>query len=237
MTAFNLLHIDDEADIREIVEISFGLDPAFTIRSCESGAEGLAAAAEWNPDVILLDVMMPVMDGPATLASLRGNPVTAGIPVIFMTARAQARELDRFRRLGAIGVIAKPFDPMTLAASVRSYLPQMPDPLEELRAGFVQRVGRDIAALSEHCATLKDGAPPPSTLESIRHIAHSLSGAGGIYGFSEISTAAAAVEDAALAGLAGTLSAGDLSAALASLIDGAPSAGKRAGHAGATSPR
>jgi two-component system OmpR family response regulator len=237
MTAFRLLHIDDEADIREIVEISLGLDPAFTIRSCESGAEGLAAAAEWNPDVILLDVMMPVMDGPATLAGLLDNPATADVPVIFMTARAQARELDRFRTLGAIGVIAKPFDPMTLAASVRSYLPQSPDPLEKLRAGFAQRVRRDIAALSEHCATLKDGTPPPPTLESIRHIAHSLSGAGGIYGFPEISTAAAAIEDAALAGLAGTLSARDLSAALNNLVAGATSAGKPAGHAGAGSPR
>jgi len=223
MTAFRLLHIDDEADLREIIEISLGLDPAFSIRSCESGAEGLAVAAEWKPDVILLDVMMPVMDGPATLAGLLDNPATAGIPVIFMTARAQARELDRFRTLGAIGVIAKPFDPMTLAASVRSYLPQIPDPLEARRAGFVQRVRRDIAALSEHCATVMDGATPPSTLESIRHIAHNLSGAGGVYGFSEISDAAAAVEDAALAGLAGRLSVEEVSAALNNLIDSAPS--------------
>src|ERR1700710_2245642 len=79
-------------------------------------------AARNNPDIILLDVMMPVMDGAATLARLRANPVTAGIPVVFMTARAQSRELDLFRSLGAVGVIPKPFNPMTLAASVRAYI-------------------------------------------------------------------------------------------------------------------
>jgi CheY-like chemotaxis protein len=202
MAAIRVLHVDDEADLREIIEISLGLDPAFTVRSCESGAEGQAVAAEWAPDVILLDVMMPVMDGPATLAGLRRNPETAGIPVIFMTARAQARELEHLRALGAVGVIAKPFDPMTLAASVRNYLPPVADPLEELRARFLLRVSRDIAALSEHRARLEGGPASSQMLERIKQIAHSLSGAGGIYGYQDISDAAAAVEDAALARLA-----------------------------------
>jgi CheY-like chemotaxis protein len=222
MHTIRVLHIDDEPDIREIIEISLGLDRAFTIRSCESGAEGLVAAAEWGPDVIILDVMMPVMDGPATLAKLRENPKTAGIPVIIMTARAQVRELDRFRALGAVGVIAKPFDPMTLAASVRSYLPKIAAPLDELRAGFLQRVKRDIAVLSEHRDALKDGTAAPRALAVIRHIAHRLSGAGGIYGFFELSNAAAAVEDATLAGSAGDQSSEVLSDALNHLIDSAP---------------
>jgi len=222
MHTIRVLHIDDEPDIREIIEISLGLDRAFTIRSCESGAEGLVAAAEWNPDVIILDVMMPVMDGPATLAKLRENPKTAGIPVIIMTARAQVRELDRFRALGAVGVIAKPFDPMTLAASVRSYLPQIAAPLDELRAGFLQRVARDIAVLKEHRDALKDGTAAPRALAVIRHIAHRLAGAGGIYGFFELSSAAAAVEEATLAGSSGEQSCQVLSDALNNLIDSAP---------------
>ena len=86
------------------------------------GCAWLAAAAKWRPDLILLDVMMPVMDGPATLRRLRENPQTADIPVVFMTARAQTRELDHFKSLGAAGVIVKPFDPMTLAASLRSQM-------------------------------------------------------------------------------------------------------------------
>ena len=117
-----MLHVDDEPDIREVVELAFGLDPVFETRSCESGAEALALSLEWPPDLILLDVMMPVMDGPGTLERLRENPLTSAIPVIFMTARAQSRELDHFRSLGAIGVIAKPFDPMTLAGAVRAQL-------------------------------------------------------------------------------------------------------------------
>ena len=115
-----MLHIENEPDIREVVAISLGLDPGFVVRSCASGEAGLADAAQHPPDLILLDVMMPVMDGPKTLAHLRENPQTADIPVVFMTARAQTRELDRFKSLGA-GVICKPFDPMTLAASVRSH--------------------------------------------------------------------------------------------------------------------
>jgi CheY-like chemotaxis protein len=74
------------------------------------------------PSVILLDVMMPVMDGPATLGHLRRNPQTMGIPVLFMTARAQTREVQHFISLGAQGVVAKPFDPLTLAPLVRSHM-------------------------------------------------------------------------------------------------------------------
>ncbi len=77
----------------------------------------------WKPDVILMDMMMPVMDGAETLSRLRGNEHTAAIPVIFMTARAQTSEVEHFISLGAAGVIPKPFDPLTLAASVRAYLP------------------------------------------------------------------------------------------------------------------
>jgi len=222
MATIRILHVDDEADIREVIEISLGLDPDFVVRSCESGAEGLTAAAQWNPDLILLDVMMPVMDGPATLLALRENPKTANVPVIFMTARAQPRELDRFRSLGAVGVIAKPFDPMTLAASVRDYLQPAPDPLADLRASFLQRVRRNIAALAEDHAALKRGDARPHTLEWIRDVAHSLSGAGGIYGFPEISDAAAAVEDAALALLAAAGSDAMLLHALDALVALAP---------------
>jgi CheY-like chemotaxis protein/HPt (histidine-containing phosphotransfer) domain-containing protein len=204
MTAIRILHVDDEPDIREVVELSLGLDPTFTTRSCGSGKEALAVAADWQPDMILLDVMMPGLDGPATLVQLRESAGTAAIPVIFMTARAQAREVDRFCLLGAIGVIAKPFDPMTLAASVRSYVKPARDPMEELRAGFLLRVKKDTAALSKHRLVLKDGNRLPDTLDRIKMMAHALSGAGGIYGFAELSDAAATLEDAAIAELAGS---------------------------------
>jgi len=122
MSAVRILHVDDEPDIREVVDVALGLNPDFEVRACASGAEAVTAAAEWLPFLILLDVMMPGMDGPATLAQLRKNAPTATIPVIFMTARAQAREVERFLALGAQGVISKPFDPMTLAFQVQNHL-------------------------------------------------------------------------------------------------------------------
>ena len=218
MTAIRILHVDDEQDIREVTEISLGLDPDFAVKSCGSGIEAIAAASEWQPDLILLDVMMPVMDGPATFAQLRQNAETAGIPIIFMTARAQAREVDRFRSLGAIGVIAKPFDPMTLATSLRSYVQPARDPLEDLRTAFLQRVERNASALSEDRLLLGQKNRLPGTLDRIKCIAHSLSGAAGIYGFSEVSDAAAALEDAAIAELAGTGSGDETDHALDGLI-------------------
>jgi two-component system OmpR family response regulator len=218
MTEIRILHVDDEPDIREVVEISLGLDRAFTTRNCSSGKEALLVAAEWMPDFILLDVMMPVMDGPATLAQLRGNVRTANIPVIFMTARAQAREGDHFLALGAVGVIAKPFDPMTLSASVRSYVRPERDPMDDLRAGFLLRVKKDAATLSEQRLTLRGGGRTKGTLDRIKHVAHGLSGAGGIYGFAEISDAAADLEDAVIAELADPDSCGETDLALDALL-------------------
>lgn len=122
MTTFRVLYVDDEADIREVAVMSLALDPALDVQNCASGQEALTVAAAWQPHLILLDVMMPEMDGPETLARLRASEQTRGIPVVFITARTQAYEIERFLSFGAIGVIAKPFDPMELAAQARRYL-------------------------------------------------------------------------------------------------------------------
>jgi CheY-like chemotaxis protein len=114
-----VLYVDDEADIRTIASMALELDPDFEVRTESSGADALVTAAEWRPDAILLDVMMPSMDGPTTLSRLRENADTSAIPVIFITARAQAQELQHFISLGALDVITKPFDPMSLAATVK----------------------------------------------------------------------------------------------------------------------
>ena len=117
-----ILYVDDEADIREVAVLALELEPAFEVRACSSGEEAVAAAPAWKPALILLDVMMPFMDGPATLARLRELPELASTPVVFITARTQAAEGERLLTLGAAGVIPKPFDPMSLAGSVRAYL-------------------------------------------------------------------------------------------------------------------
>ncbi len=117
-----ILYVDDEADIREVAQLALELEPGFEVRICESGAEALDVAPKWRPDLILLDVMMPGMDGPAVLAGLRALAETAATPVVFITARTQQQEVAQLRSLGAQGVIAKPFDPMALAGQVSEFL-------------------------------------------------------------------------------------------------------------------
>lgn len=117
-----ILYVDDEDDIREVASLALELDPDLEVRTASSGFEALAAAAEWQPELILLDVMMPNMDGPTTLGKLQADPSTGAIPVVFITARTQAHEVEKFKALGVKGVIAKPFDPMSLAAQAKGYL-------------------------------------------------------------------------------------------------------------------
>jgi len=92
----------------------------FRVSLCRGSAAAVETAASLMPDLILLDVMMPEMDGPATLAKLRLGGASAAIPVVFMTAKAQPGEMRRYLELGAIGVISKPFDPMSLSAEIRA---------------------------------------------------------------------------------------------------------------------
>lgn len=117
-----ILYVDDEADLREVAVMSLELDPDFEVRDCGSGEAALGIAREWQPALILLDMMMPGMDGPATRAALAQQPETAAIPVVFITARTQARDVAALMALGALAVIAKPFDPMALAGQVRALL-------------------------------------------------------------------------------------------------------------------
>ena len=114
----SVLYVEDDADIRTIALLALETVGSLQVRACSSGAEAIEAAQAFRPDLLLLDVMMPGMDGPTTLARLRELPLTANAPVVFMTANVQASEVEHYRSLGAVGVITKPFDPMTLAAQV-----------------------------------------------------------------------------------------------------------------------
>lgn len=117
-----ILYIDDEDDIREIAALSLELEGDLEVRCCASGEAGIGVAREWGPALILLDVMMPQMDGPATFAKLAADPATADIPVVFITARTQTNDVEALKGLGARGVIAKPFDPMNLGQQVKALL-------------------------------------------------------------------------------------------------------------------
>lgn len=115
-----ILLVDDEADIRKVANISLAKVGKFEVILAESGAEGLEKAAAEKPDLIILDMMMPEMDGLTTFSRLRENDSTKEIPVIFMTAKTQASEKQHYLDCGAIGVISKPFDPMTLSNEVKA---------------------------------------------------------------------------------------------------------------------
>ena len=113
-----LLVIDDEEDIREVASLTLELKEGWDVAAAGSGAEGLKLARDGAPDAILLDVMMPDMDGPTTLRLLRNLPETRSIPVIFLTAKVQAADRRRYLDMGVSGVIAKPFDPLTLGRTI-----------------------------------------------------------------------------------------------------------------------
>jgi CheY-like chemotaxis protein len=114
--------VDDDADIREIARLSLQLVGGWAVSVADGGSEAISQALTLSPDVILLDVMMPGIDGVATLQTLSGDPRTSHIPVIFLTAKAQVGERRRLEEAGACGLIAKPFDPLSLAHEVEIIL-------------------------------------------------------------------------------------------------------------------
>ena len=120
--ARKILIIDDEDDIREVAALSLESVAGWEVIKASSGAQGLARAEEHLPDAILLDVMMPGMDGPTTFRELRKNQATAGIPVLLLTAKVQGTDQRRFADLGVEAILFKPFDPLTLATQIAAAL-------------------------------------------------------------------------------------------------------------------
>jgi CheY-like chemotaxis protein len=120
--ARRILVIDDENDVREVTQLSLEILGGWTVLTARSGKEGIDTAIAEQPEAILLDVMMPEMDGPTTLQQLQANTTTRHIPVIFLTGKVQATDQRRFAELGATAFIAKPFDPITLVSQVAAAL-------------------------------------------------------------------------------------------------------------------
>ena len=114
-----ILLVEDEPDIQTIAQIALEVVGGFELKICSSGQEALEAVEAFKPDLLLLDVMMPGMDGPTTLEAIRRLDATRHIPAMFMTAKVQPQEVQHIKSQGAIDVIAKPFDPMGLAQQIR----------------------------------------------------------------------------------------------------------------------
>ena len=122
MSDKHILLIDDEETIQEVVQVGIEIETGWQVAIASSGLEGIAVAASQQPDAILLDVMMPEMDGISTLSQLKANAKTQSIPVILLTAKTQAGDKNLFQSLGVVGVITKPFNSMTLASRIATML-------------------------------------------------------------------------------------------------------------------
>lgn len=119
MTLKTLMVVEDDPDIRLILDMALATFGGFQLMLCESGEAALAALERERPDLILLDVMMPGLDGPSTLRAIRAQPALANIPVVFLTAKLQPDEVTSWTAFGALAVIGKPFDPLTLPDQLR----------------------------------------------------------------------------------------------------------------------
>lgn len=115
-----ILYVEDDADIRAVAELALETVGGFSVKSCSSGQEALTDGPAFAPELVLLDVMMPGMDGPTTFRAMQADQMLKGVPVVFMTAKVQTEEVAFYRELGALDVIPKPFDPMTLADQIRA---------------------------------------------------------------------------------------------------------------------
>jgi CheY-like chemotaxis protein len=122
MTEKNILLIDDEETIQEVVKVGIEIEAGWQVECASSGIAGINLAQNLQPDVILLDVMMPDLDGIDTLSQIKSNARTSNIPVIFLTAKAQAEEKNQFQSLGVVDIITKPFNSMTLASQIAKIL-------------------------------------------------------------------------------------------------------------------
>ena len=119
-TLRKILLIEDDEDIRQVSQLVLESLGTFEVATSPSGRDGIEQARHFAPDLVLLDVMMPELDGPDTLRAMRADPQLSGIAVVFMTAKAQPDEIAEYRSIGALDVIVKPFDPMALCDTIQS---------------------------------------------------------------------------------------------------------------------
>jgi two-component system, OmpR family, response regulator len=204
----SVLYVDDDSDICEVVQTTLCLIAGFDVRTANSGEKAIDLAYELRPDLIILDVMMPGLDGPSTYKRLCENTLLADIPVIFMTAKVLPTEVAHFLQLGAIGVIGKPFDPMALGdevvelwnkavsaselAGVRASGDRMQQHVDSLALRFLERARGEVIRLRELAAGAQQG--DRSVLGEIERVAHSIHGAGAIFGFPSVSALGGDVE-------------------------------------------
>jgi two-component system, OmpR family, response regulator len=188
----SIAYVDDEPDLREVVQLALSLTTGATVRGYESGARALQQLPAARPDLVLLDVMMPGMDGTEVIQRMKEDHALKAIPVIFMTARAMPEEVAHFRALGAIGVIAKPFDPTRLGQEVLAHWQAV------ARGGGEARITTLASSLATRFAhrtltelpCMRESVVP----EQLKRWVHKVRGTAATIGLPDISVRAAELE-------------------------------------------
>jgi two-component system, OmpR family, response regulator len=197
----SVLYVDDDPDICSVVQATLRLVPGLDVQTADSGERAIDLAYELRPDLVLMDVMMPGLDGPSTFKRMRESALLAKMPVIFMTAKVLPAEIAQLLQLGAIGVIVKPFDPLKLYAELFSLWnnggatrrspiasggpAEVKAQVDSLTASFLQRAWADVINLAKMIERAQAG--DRSAFPEIVRICHSIHGAGAMFGFPKIS--------------------------------------------------
>jgi two-component system OmpR family response regulator len=201
-TLRRILLVEDDPDIQDVTTVLLAHIENFDVRACGTAAEAIECAKTFAPDLILLDVMMPGLDGQGAFAVFQQMPATARTPVIFMTARVQPREILEYRRLGSLGVIPKPFDPNTLAQTIQGMWDRhckeltnetRRDDLASLRLIYAAELPGRLQAIEDAIQTLRERGYDAAVAGTLYEMAHRLAGSAAIYGFREVSEAAGRV--------------------------------------------
>lgn len=194
-----IMYVEDEADIRQVAE--FALEDDFELLFCASGEEALEKALAFQPELILLDVMMPGMDGPTTLAHLRKLPALNETPAVFLTAKVQPNEVEGYKKLGAIEVIAKPFDATKLSEKLKKIL-QLSTPkanqeqskLEALQQTYTLELPAKLAGIEQSWKAVQHNHQDLNASQTLNQQIHNLAGSAGTFGFSRLSIWAKKIE-------------------------------------------
>jgi two-component system OmpR family response regulator len=204
----SVLYVDDDPDICAVVHAALGCVAGLNVHTAGSGEQAIDLAYELRPDLILMDVMMPGLDGPSTFKCMREHALLANIPVIFLTAKDRPTEVAHLLQLGAIGVIGKPFDPLKLCDDLFSLWDsadaareiedtgaaqsQVRAKVSSLADRFLERTGCDVVRL--RAIIVRARHEDRSVLEEAQRIGHSIRGAGAMFGFPEVSAVGGTIE-------------------------------------------
>ena len=188
-----ILHIDDDPAMLKIVAAMLSVDPTFEVKGCLSGEEGVIAAAEWRPDLILSDVSMPGVNGIELLERLKLRASTKGIPVVFTTSRSRLDDIEKFVLSGASGMIAKPFNLREFVGSVRQYL-DLAAPAQESAEPPDIAIERRLKDDECILRCIRQALAQGNVSVHLRDVVHKLVGVAGLYGYQTISETAAHLE-------------------------------------------